>query len=154
MRYAKPMTEQEVDYMRGLEPREFINTALADCKTQSDPKTQRKTARKVDVFVRARLASGEVKLYTSPKECVEFLERAVSVLESGDYRSLTDNRTSSYKRTYAPNKSCKLRTTILEFDTHVERGDVRKLDTQYFVSITSPTVYDDPRLEIGPEDLK
>ena len=30
MRYAKPMTEQEVDYMRGLEPRDFIATALAD----------------------------------------------------------------------------------------------------------------------------
>ena len=154
MSHAKPMTDQEVEHMRGLEPREFLAEAISDCKIQSDPRIASKHARKVDLFVRAIHPSGEVKLYTSPKECVEFLELAARALESGEYQALTDNRSSSYDRTYARKKTCKLRTTILEFETYREVGESKKTDVKYFVSMTTPTVFDDPGLEIDPKDLK
>lgn len=154
MSYAKPMSEQEVEYMRGLEPRDLLTASIQDCKIQSDPRQAHKHSRKVDLFIRAIQPTGEVKLYTSPKECIELLELAAKAFEGGDYRNLTDKRQTSYDRTYARKKTCKTRTTILEFDTYRQVGELKKTDVQYFVSITTPTVFDDPGIELGPEDLK
>lgn len=152
MSHAIPMTEVEVQRMCGLTPVDYLAAAIDDCRTQLDRKLAGRSARKVDLFIRRTTAEGAVKLHTSPKECVEYLELAAKALATGSYLSMRDDRSTSYTRVYAKAKSCKIRVTILEFEEYTN-AEVPRLVAKYHVSITTPTVYDDPKVDISPNDL-